>query len=91
VAGKTVVVVDDGAATGSTATAALRLVREREAERVVLGLPVAPPETVSSLESEADGVVCLRTPTRFGAVGAFYDRFDQVSDEAAMAYLDDGA
>jgi predicted phosphoribosyltransferase len=89
--GKTVVVVDDGAATGSTAIAALRLVRERGAERVVLGLPVAPPETASELEAEADEVVCLRTPARFGAVGAFYDRFDQVTDEEAMAYLDDGA
>jgi predicted phosphoribosyltransferase len=86
---RTVVVVDDGAATGSTAIAACRLVRARGAERVVLALPVAPPETVSTLEAEADRVVCLRTPARFGAVGAFYDRFDQVTDEEAMAYLDD--
>jgi putative phosphoribosyl transferase len=89
--GKSVVVVDDGAATGSTALAALRLVREGGAERVVLAIPVGPPETVEELERVADAVVALRTPAQFDAVGAFYDRFDQVSDEEAMAYLDDGS
>ncbi|AZH25650.1 phosphoribosyltransferase [Haloplanus aerogenes] len=87
--GKTVVVVDDGVATGSTALAALRLVREGGAERVVLAIPVGPPDTVAELETVADAVVVLQTPATFGAVGAFYDRFDQVSDEEAMAYLDD--
>jgi predicted phosphoribosyltransferase len=87
--GKTVVVVDDGVATGSTAIAALRLVREGGAERIVLAVPVGPPETVSDLDAVADEVVVLRTPATFGAVGAFYDRFDQVTDEEAMAYLDD--
>jgi predicted phosphoribosyltransferase len=91
VTGETVVVVDDGAATGSTAIAALRLVRERGAERVVLAVPVAPPETVADLDAVADDVVVLLTPSTFGAVGAFYDRFDQVSDDEAMAYLDEGA
>jgi predicted phosphoribosyltransferase len=61
--GKTVVVVDDGVATGSTATAALRLVREAGADRVVLAVPVGPPETVSELEAVADDVVVLLTPT----------------------------
>jgi predicted phosphoribosyltransferase len=86
--GKTVVVVDDGVATGSTAVAALRLVREGGAERVVLAVPVGPPDTVSDLDAVADAVVVLRTPGSFGAVGAFYDRFDQVTDEEAMTYLD---
>lgn len=88
--GKTVVIVDDGAATGSTAFAAFRLVRAGGADRIVLALPVAPPETVTDLEALADAVVVLRTPSTFGAVGTFYERFDQVSDAAAMAYLDDG-
>ena len=88
--GKRVVVVDDGVATGSTAIAALRLVREGGAERVVLAVPVGPPGTVSELESVADAVIVLRTPGSFGAVGAFYDRFGQVTDEEAMTYLDDG-
>lgn len=85
--GKTVVVVDDGVATGSTAIAAVRLVRERGAARVVLAVPVGPPDTVRELETVADEVVCLGTPSRFGAVGQFYTRFDQVSDEEAMGYL----
>jgi predicted phosphoribosyltransferase len=89
VAGRTVVIVDDGVATGSTAIAALRLVGEAGAERSLLAVPVGPPATVSELEAVADEVVVLSTPTDFGAVGAFYDRFDQVSDEAAMAYLDE--
>lgn len=89
IAGRTVVVVDDGVATGSTAIAALRLVRERGAERVVLAVPVGPPETVSELGAVADEVVVLLTPSTFGAVGAFYDRFEQVTDEEAMAYLDE--
>ncbi|WP_251343466.1 phosphoribosyltransferase [Haloplanus halophilus] len=88
--GRSVVVVDDGAATGATAIAALRLVRARDAARVVLAIPVAPPDTVERLEREADAVICLETPADFRAVGGFYDRFDQVSDEEAMAYLDDG-
>jgi predicted phosphoribosyltransferase len=85
-AGRSVVVVDDGVATGATAIAALRLVRERGADHVVLAVPVGPPDTVARLEAECDAVVALLTPARFGAVGAFYDRFDQVSDEEAMAY-----
>lgn len=90
VEGKRVVVVDDGAATGSTAIAAVRLLRQRGADRVILALPVAPPDTVAALESEADEVVCLLTPSRFTAVGQFYDEFGQVSDEEAMTYLGDG-
>lgn len=85
--GKTVVVVDDGVATGSTAIAALRLVRAQGADHVVLAIPVGPPNSVRELETEADEVVCLSTPPHFGAVGQFYDRFGQVSDEEAIEYL----
>lgn len=86
-AGKAVVIVDDGVATGSTAIAALRLVREQGADRIVLAVPVGPPDTVSELKSVADEVVCISTPVRFSAVGQFYDRFGQVSDDEAIAYL----
>jgi predicted phosphoribosyltransferase len=81
------VLVDDGAATGSTAIAAVRLLRARGAGRVVVALPVAPPDTVEALGRVADEVVCLLAPASFGAVGRFYRRFDQVSDTEAIAYL----
>jgi predicted phosphoribosyltransferase len=90
VSGRTVLVVDDGAATGSTAIAAVRLLRAQGAGRVVVALPVAPPETVEALGRVADEVVCLLAPRSFGAVGRFYRRFDQVSDEEAIAYLREG-
>ena len=86
--GKRVVVVDDGLATGATARAALGVVGAAGAERVVLAVPVGPPETVAALEPAADAVIALLTPSVFGAVGQFYQRFDQVSDAEAMGYLD---
>jgi predicted phosphoribosyltransferase len=86
--GKTVLVVDDGVATGATTTACLRQIKNAGAERVVLAVPVAPPDTVERLRSEADEVICLETPTHFGAVGQFYESFTQVSDEEAMVYLE---
>ncbi|MFB6354252.1 MAG: phosphoribosyltransferase [Halobacteriales archaeon] len=85
--GKSIVVVDDGVATGSTARAALRLVRKEGADRVVLAVPVGPPDAVEELRNEADAVIAVSTPRHFSAVGQFYDRFDQVSDDEAMAYL----
>lgn len=88
--GKSVVVVDDGVATGSTAIAAVRLVRAQDAAQVVLAVPVGPPDTIAELEAEADEVICLATPSQFRAVGQFYDRFDQVSDEEAIGYLESG-
>lgn len=87
-AGETVVVVDDGVATGSTIRACLEQVRAAGADCVVLAVPVGPPETVAALQALADEVVCLVTPPHFSGVGQFYERFDQVSDEEAMAYLD---
>jgi predicted phosphoribosyltransferase len=87
-AGKSVVVVDDGVATGSTVRAALLMLDGAGAERVVLAVPVGPPDTVAALGELADEVVCLRTPSDFRGVGQFYERFDQVSDEEAVSYLD---
>ncbi|ELY44605.1 phosphoribosyltransferase [Natronorubrum sulfidifaciens] len=86
--GKTVVVVDDGVATGSTVRACLQTLSETDAERIVLAVPVGPPDSIAALEAEADAVVCLETPSRFMGVGQFYERFGQVSDEEAMAYLE---
>ncbi|KTG13373.1 phosphoribosyltransferase [Haloferax profundi] len=86
-AGKTVVVVDDGVATGSTIRACLRHVRNAGAGHIVVAIPVGPPDTIHELEELADEVVCLKTPSNFMAVGQFYRNFDQVSDKEAIAYL----
>lgn len=86
-AGKTVLVVDDGIATGATATVCLRAVRNAGAERVVLAVPVGPPDTIERLQSEVDEVISVETPPHFSAVGQFYEVFEQVSDEEAIAQL----
>lgn len=86
--GQTVVVVDDGVATGSTARACLRQVREAGADPLTFAVPVGPPDTVEELESEADRVICLDTPPNFRAVGQHYRRFQQLPDEEALTYLD---
>jgi predicted phosphoribosyltransferase len=87
-AGTAVVVVDDGVATGSTLRACLRMLDTAGSRQVVVAVPVGPPGTVRDLRDLADEVVCLATPAGFRSVGQFYDRFDQVSDEEAMSYLD---
>jgi putative phosphoribosyl transferase len=84
----TVVVVDDGVATGSTARACLQQIRAADADRVVLAVPVGPPEPIAELGGIADDVVCPETPTDFRNVGQYYARFDQVTDEDAMDYLE---
>jgi predicted phosphoribosyltransferase len=87
VAGRTAVVVDDGIATGATARAALRTLRDRGAARVVLAVPVAAPEALRSLASEADDIVCIEAPDRFMAVGAHYRSFPQVADTEVVRLL----
>ncbi|ARS88857.1 phosphoribosyltransferase [Natrarchaeobaculum aegyptiacum] len=89
-AGKRVVVVDDGVATGATARACLRQVREADAESVTLAVPVGSPDSMATLEAEADEVIALQTPADFRAVGQFYRTFGQVSDEEAVTYLEGG-
>ncbi|MER6012172.1 phosphoribosyltransferase [Streptomyces bluensis] len=85
--GRTVIVVDDGVATGSTARAALRFVRGREPERLVMAAPVCSPEAARILENEADDVVCLDRPRAFMAVGEWYRNFDQLTDDDVLAAL----
>ncbi len=88
-AGRIAIVVDDGAATGSTALAALRVVRAHGAARVVLALPVAPPSAVDELRAHADEVVCLEQPIDFQALGRFYDDFSATTDDEVLALLRD--
>jgi predicted phosphoribosyltransferase len=87
VEGRTVVVVDDGIATGSTALAALQVVRARGARRVVLATPVAPPDAVAFLRDHADEVVVVEQPTRMFAIGTCYDDFTQTTDDEVVTLL----
>jgi len=87
VRGKIAIVVDDGVATGSTAVAALRWARAQGAARVVLAVPVAPPQTIARLRTEADEVVALETPEPFFAVGEWYRDFEQTTDAEVVAAL----
>ncbi|MFE4355030.1 phosphoribosyltransferase family protein [Kitasatospora sp. NPDC056800] len=89
--GRTVVVVDDGIATGSTARAACRIVRERGAARVVLAVPVAPADWAERLDEVADELVCVDTPSPFYAIGEFYADFSQTEDEEVLRLLAEAA
>lgn len=86
--GKTVILVDDGIATGATITAAAREVRAHDPEKLVLAVPVAPPETVAHLRREVDDLVVLETPEPFYSVGSWYYEFEQTSDEQVVALLE---
>jgi putative phosphoribosyl transferase len=86
-AGRTVIVVDDGLATGATMVAALHAVRQAQPARLVCAVPVASPEAVRLVGNYADEVVCLDAPRRFAAVGQFYRSFPQLEDEEVIALL----
>lgn len=84
---RTVILVDDGVATGLTTRAALRWIAAENPARLVLAVPVAPDEVVEALAEEVDDLVCLSTPDPFLAVGQFYRNFEQTSDEEVIATL----
>jgi putative phosphoribosyl transferase len=86
--GRTVILVDDGLATGSTMLAAVQAVREAEPARVIVAVPVAPPEVCGALREHAEDVVCLLTPQSFGGVGAWYSDFSQTTDEEVRKLLE---
>ena len=83
----TVIVIDDGIATGATTRAALQAIRRRKPKELVLAVPVAPPDTIERLRGEVDALICLQTPESFGAIGYFYRDFRQVSDEEVVEIL----
>src|SRR6266567_4911965 len=85
------VVAGDGIATGSTARAACQIARVLGAARVVLAVPVAPPGWQARIGADADELVCVSTPRGFRAIGQFYARFPQVSDEVVIACLERAA
>ena len=87
VAGRTAIVVDDGIATGATMRVALQAVRRRAPARLVLAVPVAPPDTLAALLEAADEAVCLETPTGLGAIGNYYRDFHQMSDAEVIDLL----
>jgi len=87
IAGRTVIVVDDGLATGATMRAALRSVRQQSPTRLVVAVPVGSREACEALRAEADEVVCLHAPASFNAVGSYYLKFDQTSDDEVRRLL----
>ena len=89
-AGRVVIVVDDGLATGATMISALHALRDRKPAKLVCAVPVAPPDTLEKIRPYADEVVCLETPEFFRAVGQFYAAFPQVDDSEVEAILKSG-
>lgn len=90
-AGRVVIVVDDGIATGSTAEAGCQVVRAEGAVRVILAVPVAPRDWTARLAGVADELISVSAPRRFSAIGQFYDDFGQTSDDDVIACLDRAA
>jgi len=83
----TLILVDDGLATGSSMRVAIRAAREHAPAKIVVAVPVAPPETCRSLESEADDVVCALTPSPLQSIGRWYASFSQVGDDEVRELL----
>ncbi len=86
-AGKVVIIVDDGLATGATMKAAIESVKQERAAKIVVAVPVSPIDTIHEIKQMADDVVCLATPAYFQAVGQFYQDFEQTEDEEVLALL----
>jgi putative phosphoribosyl transferase len=86
-AGRIVVIVDDGIATGSSMLAAIRSVRARKPRKLIVAIGVAPAQSLRQIEAEADEVVCLYAPADFFAVGQFFDDFSEVTDDMVVTAL----
>ena len=86
-ADRIVVIVDDGIATGSSMLAAIRSVRARKPQKLIVAIGVAPPHTLARIQAEADEVICLAAPVDFYAVGQFFDDFSEVTDDMVVTVL----
>src|SRR5512133_56687 len=86
-----VILVDDGLATGATMRAAVKALRQREAAKIVVAVPVGPPDTCHEIEEQADETICLSMPEFFQAVGQYYEDFSQTTDEDVRELLAHGA
>lgn len=84
---RTIILVDDGIATGASVRAALKALRKKHPRRLILAVPVAPAETLDDLKSEVDEIVCLRMPQPFIAIGVHYRDFHQLNDDEVVALL----
>lgn len=84
---KTVILIDDGLATGLTMRAAISSVKKMKAKKIIVAVPIAPPETVELIKKEVDEIFYLEAPPLFGAVGAFYKEFGETSDEEVIDLL----
>jgi predicted phosphoribosyltransferase len=89
IAGRTVIVTDDGIATGATMIAALHTVRAANARTIIVAVPVAAPDRIDAIRPLCDRVVCLQEPEAFWAIGQFYRDFEQVADERVLELLRD--
>jgi putative phosphoribosyl transferase len=87
IGGRTVILVDDGLATGATMRAAVKALKQRDAAKIVVAVPVGPPDTCREFEDVADEVVCASAPETFQAVGQYYDDFSQTTDEEVRDLL----
>lgn len=86
-AGRLVIVVDDGLATGATMISALQSLRQRKPQKLICAVPVSPPDTLLKVKALADEVVCLEVPPEFQAVGQYYRHFPQVEDDEVLRLL----
>jgi putative phosphoribosyl transferase len=87
--GRTVILIDDGLATGASMRAAVRAARSQRPARIVVAVPTAPPETCESLGQEVDEVICILRPSRFRSVGTWYDDFSQTTDAEVQQLLEE--
>jgi putative phosphoribosyl transferase len=89
ITGKTVILTDDGVATGQTLLSTVDLLKRDNPAKIIVAVPVSSPEAMRKIEEQVDEAICLTCPEKFNSVGQFYEKFDQVSDEDAIGLLHD--